>query len=429
MNDLDQLLQFGLNQIGAQARPVDLDRKVAEAARSLHRRRVLAGTTAVLTALALAVPATAGVLDWLGKSDRRGVSPIDTPTPNPTAATPWISKRAVTDSTGLNGWYSSSDAEPMLCDTSAGPLLAGAVPIDGGAYLLYVGGSESNAIWTVAYTVVRFDTATAATHAYQALDRTMDDCGSGSTTTRVLDGWVPAEWQMTAEGLRQRDQLVQLDCPAPCDADHFRSTYIVQKDRYVAVATWSEGDEPAVTDPPRAKAFGQEILAGIARQEHTETPSGSNPSHDAFGPDGYGEVKLGMTLAEALAIGDLDLWAGPSETCAFADFPEGEGGGTALISRRLGVVAIRSANTDTATPEGIRINSTEAEFKRAYPGFHQDVAAVLSAPVPGNPGARYVVQMVQVGPGDPGAGSEWWVVELGLVSSAQDDCLDEFGMG
>jgi hypothetical protein len=247
MNDLEELLQHGLAQIGERVRPADLERRATETARSIHRRVVLARTTVAL-AIALVVPATAGLQNRLGGNDQPGI-PAST---------------------------QSSPATPTPSPTSA----------------------------------------------------------------------------------------------------------------------------PAV-------------------------------DYDVLGPDGYGQVKLGMPLAEALATGDLTLIAGSTEECAIARIrPRADEGVTALISKQLGVVAILGPNIKAATPEGIRINASAQEFEHTYPNVRQDLTARVSAPVPGNPQARYVAPLIWVG-GDPigsGAGGEWRVVELNLVSSVEDECLDRFDL-
>jgi hypothetical protein len=248
MTNMEKLLEYGLPQIGEQAHSVDLNSRVAQAARSIHRRRVLARTAGVLAALALTVPVTAAVLDLSGDTD----------------------------------------------------------PSD-------VGGDASTAAPTAA-----------------------------------------------------------------------------------------------------------------------PSPTKSSPvDYHVFGPDGYGQIKLGMSLADARATGDLEIPPGTTDTCTVThSIPRADEGVTALISKRFGVVAILGPNIKASTPEGIRINSTAAEFKRAYPNFRQDLRARLSAPVPGHPKARYIAQLIwtRSDPIGSGAGGEWWVVELNLVSSVHDPCLDRFDL-
>lgn len=164
----------------------------------------------------------------------------------------------------------------------------------------------------------------------------------------------------------------------------------------------------------------------------TPSPAKPPPVHySVFGPDGYGRIKLGMPLADALATGDLEIYAGTTEACTVTGLiPRSDEGVTVLISKRFGVVAILGPNIKASTPDGIRINSTAAEFKRAYPNFRQDLRARLSAPVPGNPNARYIAQLIWIGP-DPigsGTGGQWRVIELNLVSSVHDPCLDRFDL-
>ncbi len=75
---------------------------------------------------------------------------------------------------------------------------------------------------------------------------------------------------------------------------------------------------------------------------------------------GYGALKLGMTLEEARAAGLTDLtWDSPGEAGCVAD-------DKVAISKKYGVERI-TLPADAETSGGIRVGSTFAEVKRAYP--------------------------------------------------------------
>ncbi|MEU4626710.1 hypothetical protein AB0G04_42850 [Actinoplanes sp. NPDC023801] len=90
-----------------------------------------------------------------------------------------------------------------------------------------------------------------------------------------------------------------------------------------------------------------------------------------IGPDGFGKVKLGMSVAEAYRTGQLD---GPApkklDDCELG-VPLFRGGtirAAVTLSPRIGVGTI-VAYSNVFTPEGIALGSTLDEVVAAYPGW------------------------------------------------------------
>jgi hypothetical protein len=122
----------------------------------------------------------------------------------------------------------------------------------------------------------------------------------------------------------------------------------------------------------------------------------SDPS--TLGPEGYAGIKLGASAAEVKAAGlDVDDPTSPCDGYAEVKGPKGWAG--LLISAKDGVYLI-SARDPEATPEGVKLGSTLAEVKKAYPQMtdvvgnpaaDDDTTRVVR--VPGNPKAKYEVIM------------------------------------
>lgn len=114
------------------------------------------------------------------------------------------------------------------------------------------------------------------------------------------------------------------------------------------------------------------------------SPTNASTPPTTLGADGYGALKLGMTKAEAGATGLATGITGTEGSCgdtsdgtlAGTPTPEATPGantenpyvrGTLFFSGDTGKLVVISAYGPVATPEGIKVGSTLAELKAAYP--------------------------------------------------------------
>jgi hypothetical protein len=86
-----------------------------------------------------------------------------------------------------------------------------------------------------------------------------------------------------------------------------------------------------------------------------------------LGPTGFGKVKIGMSVDEAAATGELKKVDRVEEGCGYSALKTANVKITHSTDR--GVVYI-PASGRTATPEGIRVGSTLAEVEEAYSDFN-----------------------------------------------------------
>jgi len=134
----------------------------------------------------------------------------------------------------------------------------------------------------------------------------------------------------------------------------------------------SGGSSPTPSTPPATTA---------AVQADTST----------FGPDGYGGVRLGETVEELKKAGyEVDPDDNPCLLTVDIKGPKGYYADT-LISAKDGVYVIHARDPEP-TPEGIKLGSTAAEVKKAYPQLDDSAVkegAAPEVPVPGNAKAYY----------------------------------------
>lgn len=135
------------------------------------------------------------------------------------------------------------------------------------------------------------------------------------------------------------------------------------------------------------------------------SPSDSANASATLGPDGYGALKLGMTMAEANATGlvenvtvdanggcgsDTDGWLKGAPT------PSAEEDTARLyFSTNTNKLTAIYAYSSIATPEGITIGSSIDEVLAAYPDWQgeDEGTGIGFAAVPGNDQARYRINI------------------------------------
>ncbi|GAB2975746.1 hypothetical protein [Nocardioides montaniterrae] len=121
------------------------------------------------------------------------------------------------------------------------------------------------------------------------------------------------------------------------------------------------------------------------------TPDATTPTRSqAFGPQGYAGVDIGMDAAAARGAG-AKVGHLKGESCAGLVLP----GAKRLrhrvdgwVSAKVGVALITTTDRKAATPEGMRVGMTQAQVHAIYPTA-QDQPDFWRVAVPGHPGLSY----------------------------------------
>lgn len=122
------------------------------------------------------------------------------------------------------------------------------------------------------------------------------------------------------------------------------------------------------------------LLSACAPQEQPQRPRRETASAGQISPDGFGEVTIGVSLAEArrtlgVALADLDALDDPDE-CASLAYTTTDGQQLILMfeGSRVTSVYAGGAAPRARTPEGVGVGSTAPEVRAAYPTATEEPA-------------------------------------------------------
>lgn len=224
--------------------------------------------------------------------------------------------------------------------------------------------------WTsvIRSSVLQFDSTADARTAYDEVHGWLTDCpGGGDDLARknVVPGEVPvadgqAEWRL-------HEFYATEVCGGECDAIRFDRMGVAQfGDRVVLV---SLGEIGGPLEPTGLNRSMDELLRAAIT---TAGGTPGAPSADTLEPGGYGALRLGMTLDEAVASGEV-VDPGEPEVdelgCTRLDL---EDGGVVLVSEVNGVELVTAPDGIT-TQEGIGAGATVEELRAAYPEVERGV--------------------------------------------------------
>ena len=158
---------------------------------------------------------------------------------------------------------------------------------------------------------------------------------------------------------------------------------------------------------------GGAVTLGGGSDDNGSDPDVASPPAEVLGPQGYRDVRLGMTADDAERTGLVTVQrATPGATCdtlVYVDHPPADGAEVSgFVSREHGVAALFAA-PGMETPEGIALGDSLSDVESAYPDLEEVVSGHL-APVPGEPARAYHFGVDQTGA----------VVELSLQLDVQD---------
>ena len=151
------------------------------------------------------------------------------------------------------------------------------------------------------------------------------------------------------------------------------------------------------------------------------TPTVDPDTITNLGPLGAGPLRLGMTNADAAATGAVWGLSGTAGTCGSVTDGRLVGAmpaddtdlvGQLFFSKSTGKLAIIAATPGQATPEGIRLGSSLAQVKKAYPRWKGDEGAGRGAGLVAVAGNKQALYRVYVDADQ--------VMELSVQSRVQD---------
>jgi hypothetical protein len=114
------------------------------------------------------------------------------------------------------------------------------------------------------------------------------------------------------------------------------------------------------------------ILALGACQQDPPAPGPTDPVAPQLSAEGYGPVRIGMTVAEAQTAFGAELHPGGAlepETCeTYAPLPDAGHDGIRFMAQEGRITRISDHGTpNVRTAQGVGVGSTDAEIRAAYP--------------------------------------------------------------
>ena len=161
-----------------------------------------------------------------------------------------------------------------------------------------------------------------------------------------------------------------------------------------ALLVSSLSNEGGMTDAAVARQLGERdpVIADVATAMCVFAAEGCAGSRAEaaleLGPVGYGDLRLGMSAAEAEATGLITLEDSHGEGCTTFTAESGDGRVLGFLDGDRGVSVLLVDELGVLTPEGIRIAVAEDRVRAAYPGAEEGPAG-LRATVPDLPDREY----------------------------------------
>lgn len=154
----------------------------------------------------------------------------------------------------------------------------------------------------------------------------------------------------------------------------------------VPPATEPTSRNPATSAPELSDTPRRDAVPGVPPAPVTPSPSPQATDFQAaaapvLGPDGYGELKLGMSFSAAVETGSLEAERAappPVDGCRTYQLAEGDWAvREVVVSDDRGIVTFSASGA--RTPEGIGAGSSTGEVEQAYPEVARG-SATYSAP-------------------------------------------------
>jgi hypothetical protein len=125
-----------------------------------------------------------------------------------------------------------------------------------------------------------------------------------------------------------------------------------------------------------ALALGATAVLGATTFGLLNAGTAAASDDSVLGPDGFGAIKVGMSVADAEATGKVGAPVGGNDLCRGYNWAYSPGP-VLIMSLKYGVYAVPGTAPGAHTPEGIKVGSTADEVLTAYPdavaGHHNTV--------------------------------------------------------